>query len=161
MWIQTYKWWMLLNRVLSTCGFQGDFPSVLQNWLLCKKKSRFTEQVSQIISIKIDIMQPIFLTNSYSGGKHNSTSIILTHMECLLLDKKLKWSVTLYNLKGSLGFALIASVFFNHHIWVYLHHRNLPQSKALEKDLWLLFTDLHLWNVFTNINHVMLSCINN
>lgn len=125
------------------------------------KKSRFTEQVSQIISIKIDIMQPIFLTNSYSGGKHKSTSIILTHMECLLLDKKLKWSVTLYNLKGSLGFALIASVFFNHHIWVYLHHWNLPQSKALEKDLWLLFTDLHLWNVFTNINHVMLSCINN
>lgn len=161
MWIQTYKWWMLLNRVLSTCGFQGDFPSVLQNWLLCKKKSRFTEQVSQIISIKIDIMQPIFLTNSYSGGKHNSTPIILTHMECLLLDKKLKWSVTLYNLKGSLGFALIASVFFNHHIWVYLHHWDLPQSKALEKDLWLLFTDLHLWNVFTNINHVMLSCINN
>lgn len=161
MWIQTYKWWMLLNRVLSTCGFQGDFPSVLQNWLLCKKKSRFTEQVSQIISIKIDIMQPIFLTNSYSGGRHNSTSIILTHMECLLLDKKLKWSVTLYNLKGSLGFALIASVFFNHHIWVYLHHWDLPQSKALEKDLWLLFTDLHLWNVFTNINHVMLSCINN
>lgn len=161
MWIQTYKWWMLLNRVLSTCGFQGDFPSVLQNWLLCKKKSRFTEQVSQIISIKIDIMQPIFLTNSYSGGKHKSTSIILTHMECLLLDKKLKWSVTLYNLKGSLGFALIASVFFNHHIWVYLHHWDLPQSKALEKDLWLLFTDLHLWNVFTNINHVMLSCINN
>lgn len=161
MWIQTYKWWMLLNRVLSTRGFQGDFPSVLQNWLLCKKKNRFTEQVSQIISIKIDIMQPIFLTNSYSGGKHNSTSIILTHMECLLLDKKLKWSVTLYNLKGSLGFALIASVFFNHHIWVYLHHWNLPQSKALEKDLWLLFTDLHLWNVCTNINHVMLSCINN
>lgn len=80
-------------------------------------------------------MQPIFLTNSYSGGKHNSTSIILTHMECLLLDKKLKWSVTLYNLKGSLGFALIASVFFNHHIWVYLHHWDLPQSKALEKDL--------------------------
>lgn len=75
MWTQTYKLWTLLNQVLLTPRFQGDFLSAIYSAemiALLKKKKRQADLQSKFlrlpikievkVPIKTEVKQGIFLT---------------------------------------------------------------------------------------------------